>query len=320
MIAAFSLAPNLIKPAEVYSHIDDSFDFLEEYMAWVKAKGYGAGGKISAIDTASCMLSNFGFDDLGTGMSVPGAVRITDEGCTVVNQFDTPEYKSLIDTVYDWKSKGYIDESVSSYDLTPDSTWKPGYLSDQMIRLTESHYFTSYVVGTMNAISSTSKNPARAMKFIELLRTDEEVHNILQFGVEDVHYIKDPDNPNRVAEFITGSGYDNRNFGWGLGTEFISYLIEGQEDDLWDQVKTINQNTPMTKVIGFNFDATNPTLKQKISNCKAVVNKYLPTFEKAQFKDKDEYYQKFMKELKDAGAADVVAAKQEQLNAYLASK
>ena len=172
----------------------------------------------------------------------------------------------------------------------------------------------------MNAISSTSKNPARAMKFIELLRTDEEVHNILQFGVEDVHYIKDPDNPNRIASFITGSGYDNRNFGWGLGTEFISYLIEGQEDDLWNEVRSINENTPMTKLIGFNFNATESVLKQKISNCKAVINKYITAFEKAQFKDKDSTYQQFMKELKDAGSADVIKAKQEQLDAFLADK
>ena len=309
-----------IKPSEVYSHISDPFSFLEEYLEWVKTKGYGAGGKISALDTASAMLANFGFDDLGTGMSVPGAVRISDTGYTVVNQFASPEYKRLVDTVYDWKEKGYIDPAVSSYDLTPDSTWKPGYLSDQMIRLTESHYFTSYVVGTMNAISSTSGNPARAMKFIELLRTDEEVHNLLQFGVEDVHYIKDPDNPNRIASFITGSGYDNRNFGWGLGTEFISYLIEGQEDDLWEEVKSINQNTPMTKLIGFNFNITDSVLKQKISNCKAVVNKYLTAFEKAQFKDKDNTYQQFINELKDAGSEEVVRAKQSQLDEFLANK
>ena len=309
-----------IKPSEVYAHITDPFAFLEEYLSWVKTKGYGAGGKISAIDTSSAMLANFGFDDLGTGMSVPGAVRISDEGCTVVNQFESAEYKKLIDTVYDWKSKGYIDDAVSAYDLTPDSTWKPGYMADRMLRLTDSHYYTSYVVGTMNAISSTSKNPARAMKFIELLRTDVEVHNLLQFGVEDVHYIKDPDNDNRIASFITGSGYDNRNFGWGLGTEFISYLMEDQEDNLWEEVKNINQNTQMTKLIGFNFDATESVLKQKISNCKAVVNKYITAFEKAQFKDKDGTYQQFMKELKEAGAADVVAAKQTQLNAFLASK
>ncbi len=158
------------------------------------------------------------------------------------------------------------------------------------------------------------------MKFIELLRTDVEVHNILQFGVEDVHYIKDPDNPNRIASIITGSGYDNRNFGWGLGTEFISYLTEDQEDDLWDQVKAINQTTPMTKLIGFNFDATESVLKQKISNCKAVINKYLTAFEKAQFKDKDSTYSQFMKELNDAGANDVIQAKQEQLDAFLAAK
>jgi len=307
-------------PSTVNSLNKDAFAFLEEYMAWLKKNNRGNNGKISAIDTNSCLLAWFGYDDLGTGMATPGAVKVTDNTCTVVNQYASDDYKKLINTVYDWREKGYIDDGASNYDLTPDSSWKPGYLTDNLLRLSDAHYFTSYVVGTMNAISSTSENPARAMKFIELLRTDEEVHNILQFGVEDVHYLKDLDNPNRIAEFITGSGYDNKNFGWGLGCEFISYLIPGQEDDQWEQVKAINQNTPLTQLIGFNFDST--SVKQKIADCKAVVSEYVLAFESAQYKpaDKDAKYQEFLNRLKAAGSDEIIAEKQRQLNAFLAEK
>ena len=46
----------------------------------------------------------------------------------------------------------------------------------------------------------------------------------------------------------------------------------------------------------------------------------MTAFEKAQFKDKDGTYDKFIKELKEAGSADVIAAKQQQLDAFLANK
>jgi putative aldouronate transport system substrate-binding protein len=296
----------------------NAFTFLEEYMQWLKSNNRGNNGKVSAIHTESALQNLFGYDNLGTGMSTPGVVQVKDNNFTVVNQFDTDDYKKIVDTSYDWKNKGYLDDSAAGYDLTPDSNWKPGYLTGNLIRLSETNYFTSYVIGTMNAISSTSKNPARAMKFIELMRTDEEVHNLLQFGIEDIHYIKDPNNSNRIAEFISGSGYDNRNFGWGLGCEFTSYLIAGQDDNLWKQVKEINDNTEMSELIGFNFDAS--SVKQKIADCKAVVNEYLSAFEYAQYKDKDAKLLEFKQRLKAAGADEIIAEKQRQLNEFLAKK
>ena len=309
---------NGITTDEIYTLGKDAFVFMEEYLEWLKNNNRGAGGKIYKIDTASALLAYYGFDDLGTGMVTPGAVKVTDGTYTVVNQFESQEYQNLLNIFYDWKTKGYIDDGVSNYDLTPDTTWKPGYRSGNLLRLSEPHYFTSYVIGSMNAISSTSKNPARAMKFIELLRTDEEVHNILQYGVEEVHYIKDPDNANRIGAFIPGSGYNNKNFGWGLGCEFISYLLPEQADNQWDLVKEINNNTEISKIIGFTFDASR--IKQKIADCKAVVNEYLDAFEKAQFKNKDEKYKEFISRLKAAGADEIVAEKQRQLNEFLAKK
>ena len=311
---------NGILPSEVNTLKMDAFEFLEEYMQWLKVNRRGAGGKIAGVSIESVLLAWYGYDDLGTGMSVPGAVQIDDETATVVNQFDTDAFRELINTVYDWKEKGYIDSSISGYDLTADSTWKPGYNVGQSLRLGDAHYFTSYVIGTMNAISSTSQNPARAMKFIELLRTDPEIHNLLQFGIEDVHYIKDPANPNRIASFVEGSGYNNQNFGWGLGTEFISYLLPDQEDNQWEQVKQINAETPLSDLIGFNFDAT--ALKQKIADCKAVTNEYIQAFQNAQYKasDVDAKYEEFLTRLDAAGAREIVNEKQRQLNEFLASK
>lgn len=305
-----------IAPSEVYQHISNPYNFIEEYLNWLKLNDKGNGGKISEVHTESYLMNYAGFDDLCSGMNVPGAVKISDDQFKVVNQFESQEYKDLINLAAKWKKAGFLKES-SQYDITPDSTWKPGYLSNQMIRLSDAHYYTSYVCGTMNAISSTSKNPARAMKFIELLRTDVELHNLLQFGKENDHYLVDPSQPNRIAEFISGSGYNNENFGWGLGTEFISYLIPGQEDDQWEKVKEINKNTEMSPLIGFRFDDTD--VYNEVCNCRNVVNKYIDMFAKADYLDgeKDKYYNDFIKELNDNGMNRVLEAKQSQLNEFL---
>lgn len=308
-----------IKPSEIYAHIEDPYDFVEEYLRWLKLNNRGNGGAISEIHTESYLMNYAGYDDLCSGITVPGVINISDTTHTVVNQFETQEYKDMIDLVYKWKNLGYLKVS-SNYDITPDSTWKPGYLSNQMMRLSDPHYFTTYVCGSMNAISSTSKNPARAMKFIELLRTDEELHNLLQFGKENTHYLKDPEQPDRIAEFISGSGYNNENFGWGLGTEFISYLTPGQDDDQWEQVKKINDETELTDLIGFRFDDTN--VYTEVSNCRNVVNTYIEAFAKGEFDEsnKSSTYQKFIEDLKNNGMERILKEKQEQVDAYFANK
>ena len=303
-------------PATVYSKQPDPFALLERYLDWLKENNRGAGGKIYPLHTDSTLLSWFLYDDLGTGVNVPGAVKLTDGTFRVVNQFESADYSYLVDKSYEWKEKGYLSTDV--YDLEPDRTWKPGYKEDTLLRLGDPHYFTSFVIGSMNAVSSTSENPVRAMKFIELMRTDEEVHNILQYGVEDVNYIKDPEDPKRIAEFITGSGYNNSGFGWGLGCEFQSYRTEDQPVDIWEQVRAINRDTAITDLVGFSFDTTG--LDTKIANCRAVVTEYESGFEKASYIDKAASLAEFRSRLKAAGADDIVAAKQQQLDAFLADR
>ena len=309
-------------PATVIDALEDksktAYEFVTEYLTWMRDNDYGAGGRIANLDTESTLQNLYGFDNLGTGCTTPGVVQIDDETYTVINQFESDEYIEMIDQVYQWQEDGFIQSTGSAYDITADSTWKPGYLPDNLVKLSQSHYFTSYIIGSMNAISTTSENPARAMKFIELMRTDEDVHNILQFGVEDIHYIKDPANDQRIAQFIESSGYDNRQFGWGLGTEFISYLQPDQPDDLWEQTKKINEETPLTGLIGFTFDAT--SVRQVIADCRAVANEFMQALQSAQFDDKDEALAEFQSRLDAAGADEVIAEKQRQLNAWLESK
>lgn len=305
---------------EIYTLNKDAFDFIREYLSWLKNNGRGNGGKIHEMDTESTMQNYFKFDNLGTGISTPGVIRLTDgkvDGTMkVINQFESAEYEKLIDFVYELKEGGYLNPNLgeANYDITSESNWKPGYKTGRIGRFNSPTYFTTYIIGTMNAISSTSQNPARAMKFLELLRTNPDLHNLLQYGVENVHYIKDDNNPNRIAEFM-GSGYSNSNFGWGLGSEFVSYLQPNQPDDLWEQVKKINAETPMTELVGFQFDPR--PVKQKIADCRSASNEFMIALQRAEYADKNDALLKFRTALKAAGADEIIAEKQAQINKFL---
>ena len=55
----------------------------------------------------------------------------------------------------------------------------------------------------MIGIGKNSKNPEKALKFIELINTNEELYNLICFGIEGKHYYLDE---NKQVEYIDNSG------------------------------------------------------------------------------------------------------------------
>ena len=150
------------------------------------------------------------------------------------------------------------------------------------------------------------------------MSSNKELHNLLQFGIEGRDYEFEAGSTTRIKPLDDSMAYDNRNFGWGLGSEFNSYLQPNQPDDLWQQVKTINDTARKPSVIGFNFDPTN--VKQKIADCLAVFEEYGHLLSEAGYPDMDKAYEEFISALDAAGAEEIIAEKQRQLDIWVAEQ
>jgi len=84
---------------------------------------------------------------------------------------------------------------------------------------------TDSISGSQMAISANSKNPARAMKFLNLLNSDPYLHNLICFGIEGDHYTK----VNDKQIHITKAGKDNYTMQvWTLGNGSINYLLDDE--------------------------------------------------------------------------------------------
>ena len=307
---------------------------INEYLKYCKSQGSASwGGLMTGIDLPTYIQNGLGFDDLGTTVQAPGVVRVSDSkegGITVINQFETDEFNQLITWLKTWKTEGVFEQGTAnaagiSADMQPNSTWKPGFETitagkrKDILRMGKSNMFTSFIIGTMNAINRYSKNPARTMKFIELLSTNQELHNLLQFGVEGTHFEFDESRGGKPFIIQTEKGWDNLNFGWGLGNEFQSYLTPTQPAQLWDDVKEINRNAEFSGVIGFNFDST--PVSAKVAACTALFDEYLKDIMQGKIavNQIDARIAEYKIKLVAAGANDIIAEKQKQLNAWLAA-
>ncbi len=124
----------------------------------------------------------------------------------------------------------------------------------------------------MQAISSTSKNPARVMKFMNLLNTDPYVKNLVVHGVEGKHYNKIDD---KTIKPIAGSGYSLYTNTWAIGNVFLDYLIEGDDPDKHEKLKAYNDRAVDSVVNTFLAkEITDPERKQRKTEISTTISNY----------------------------------------------
>ncbi|MDQ6419511.1 ABC transporter substrate-binding protein [Paenibacillus sp. LHD-117] len=275
------------------------------------------------------------FDVLGDGFGVlPGH----DNGLKVVNMYETPEYAALLNTVRRWNEAGYVAKDAATstetqYNMVKSgkafsfiSHMKPG-IETQESRTTGKdmvsvHFrppvtMTSNIISIMWSVARNSKDPDRAMMLLNLMYTDKDLINLLDYGIEGKHYEKVSDNIIDYPQGVdaTNSGY-NLQMGWMFGNQSLSYIWNGDDPELWNQLADFNRSATKSKALGFTFNAD--AVKTEIAAVTNVQNQYKVALETGMI-DPASKLPEFIKQLKSAGIDKIVAEKQKQLDAWAAA-
>lgn len=269
-----------------------------------------------------------------TDSDVPFATYIKEGATEILFWYETPEFKDMCETMYKWWKLGYIrsdiattkEDDVKNYKVfASDFTLKPGKdmeITNQygkpwvQVEITPRMMSNVELGGSMQAIPRSSKDPARVMMFLELLNTDPYLNNLINFGIENKHYVKVSDKVIKFApdtEGGTESGYNPAST-WVTANVFINYLFENEDPEKYDKFKKFNDSAIRMETLGFSFD--NSSIKTEIAaikNVYAEFNKLLCTGSV----DPDEYIPKAIAKFEDAGIRKVQEEIQNQLNAYL---
>jgi putative aldouronate transport system substrate-binding protein len=310
---------------------------LDPLLASVKAaEPKNSACQLVNIYTDSQALSSFYYDyqwDSIGGTNIPGVAKSTEKNPKVFDEYESQEFKDLITTSLNFVKKGYIPADKLTHSGTWDAgeqvateltTYKPGIESEMKSQFGGKDVYcvaignplitTDNVNATMTAVSATSKNPERALQALELINTDKQLYNLLCHGIEGIHYTKISDN---VIKAVDKSKY-NPNSDWAFGNQFNGYLLEGQAADAWDQTKKLNDDATISTLFGFIFNQDN--VKTEVANCQAIVKEYIPGFLCGLYGDKtDAKLAEFISKLKAAGMDTLIAEKQKQVDAFIAS-
>lgn len=300
---------------------------LEPMLKVIKEKETGVYG-LEALDGES-PIKLLDYDTIGDD-KCPGVVYNNTTDYKVFNEFETPEMLSLLKTMRKYYQAGYIRQDAATVkDYNADEaagkifaatkSLKPG--KDAEMSLTHGFKWTQVYItqpiisnrdttGSIQAISSTSPNPERALMFLELFNTDPYLNNLINFGIEGKHYIKVSDN---VIKAGPDQAKYNPGTGWVFGNQFINYLYDTEDPQKWQKFEEFNNQALPTKTLGFTFDST--PVKNEIAAINDVWSKYVPALETGSI-DPEQNLPKFNAELKAAGLDKVIAEKQNQLNAW----
>lgn len=266
-----------------------------------------------------------------TDVSKPGSV-----GVNIVNKFGTDEFKKFAEQTREYYLAGYIDPAMANpnqaNDVRTQKQLSGGYLIGTqsyslgyelqasqergfevaMVPCTDAYVDTTSSQGAMMAISTASKNPERAMMFLNLLNTDPTLMNMLNYGVEGVTY----ELQDGLVNFTEGrDAYQPWTNGMGNVTILTPTVAQGA--DFWNDFKAYYGAAKEIPLLGYSYNAENcETEMGAVAN---VVAEYmLPLCTGAV--DPDATLPEFLDKLDAAGINTVLDDANAQLQEFLAAK
>ena len=251
-----------------------------------------------------------------------------------MNKFATDEFAKFAAKTYEYAQKGFISPSCQStatandYRVACQSTgeylfgtqsYAFGYELDasgargidvRMVPETAAYMDCTSGQGAMVAISATSKNPERALMFLNLLNTDSKLMTMLNYGTEGFTYTTNEDGTISFTDArATYSPWTN-----GMGNVRILPPTQAQGLDYWDRFAAYYDAAEALPYGGFIFDSSE--LETESAALANVYAEYAFNLMSGAV-NPDTVLPEFLSKLEAAGINEFVAAAQAQLEAYM---
>lgn len=273
-------------------------------------------------------------DDLGG--DIGSLESASGDNTTVINYYGTDEYMNEMKLRYDWAQKGLIMPDASTSTENANSligagkgfgrftNTKPGIEKEMekevgkevVVLEMVKPYTTTTRVDIVWYVPHNSEKPERAVQVLNEIYTNPDLANLFINGLEGKHY-EFVDKEKGIVNYPEGVNASNTGYTslpWAWPNETISYIWEGLDSDIWDQIQEFNKDATVSPAKGFAWDNTN--VQNEVTACANVTAKYGPALECGSL-DPETTIPKFLDELKAAGADTIIAEKQKQLDAWL---
>ena len=277
-------------------------------------------------------------DILGETTAVAAAVDYKDSSYQVISRYETEEWKQDITLLKKWYDMGLIDKDLANNEGQGEALQDSNVISafgtfnaskivrygsivnDKVtsVKLQDGTVQTASLTQMTWAVPTSATEPEAAVKFMNMMFTDERILNLLDYGVEGKHYVKNTDGTIGYPD-----GIDATNSGYSIGMQevignaFLAYPWTGSNPDDAVTGQEIMKNATASPILGFSMDTSkvDDIYAQLTSICN---DQYRPALVCGSAPEG--YQEEFIKAMKDAGLDQYIAEAQAQLDAWLAAK
>jgi len=271
--------------------------------------------------------------------------RVFDPTRTVTHLAFTPEWKTTVELARKWWEAGYFtkdplpDTEINAamqagkyaafVDMWNDwgrvDGYKTKYGHDWVGKafMPQPFITTANVVGSMNAISTRSQHPDKALAFLNALYKNRELFHTLTRGAEGANWVWADEQKNSwiyPKDVTAETNAYEPGINWVVGNPDRGYpnkeeMLPAEEEARRDQVREafLKQVKPST-VFGFSFDPT--PVQTEYANVSAVDTEYYAAMQLG-LADPAVKLPEYQEKLKAAGVDKVVAEAQRQVNEWI---
>lgn len=274
-------------------------------------------------------------------------VRVNDKSRKVFSVAESPEYKQSCEIARRWHQKGYFSKDLpTDADMGTKRSalkyavfwfWAVGPFSTKEMGQAEWHgatiltkplqdkaiLTTGQIQGQGIAVGKVSKNPERAVMYIEEVNHNADLYNTLNYGVEGKHWVW-VDKSKKLISPPPGvtpetNGWNSNTF-WQFGDRHLLYLTDPADIGVWDRIDAATKDAIQSPVLGFNVDRK--PIQNEIAQVASVGKEYGLPLNKGlvDVGDSSRGLDKFIAQLKTAGIDKIVAEVQRQVDAWASSQ
>lgn len=276
----------------------------------------------------------------------PIGIEYDDDTLTVKNVFETERMKETLNTMRKYYLAGYINkDAATAYDdkaVKRFVTKGDGQPYAELIwgkdlgyevvasEIMETKVTNASARGAMTAVNKNSEHPEKAVELLNLINTDVYLRNLLNYGIEGVHYefVDVPademeaakDKPYVLDKKIKQIEETKKDYSvpyWVQGGLFNTYVLENEPVDKWSTFKEFNDASEEAPSFGFDFNL------DPVSTQVAGFRNVLDEFGKSLYTgsvDPEEYLPQLQKKLEATGVQDVIDEMQRQIDEWQATK
>lgn len=169
------------------------------------------------------------------------------------------------------------------------------------------------------SVNQNCEHPERAVELLNLMYQDEEISNLMAWGIEGTDYVHTEEYDNVIAypEGIDASNVDYYSWAkFALPNNYLQYVMEGEDPELWEEMREFCEGAQTS--LAFGFAADTAPVEGEITSVVNVISEYDKALTSGEMNPEE--IDSFIADLNTAGLETIVQEIQSQLDSWLETK